>query len=541
LWRNNSYYTKPLVADIYQIKTMKLKFLYLLQVVALVSALTQSTRALAQTADKRWSIGLHGGAMQYKGALGNDFYSTNKAFHGFGGLSVSRYLSRHLGVSALYTQGDIGYSDDVSYFHQQISTITINFRFNFFGPDTFIRPYLLAGGGVMMFDKNAAAPGRRNDAAAPSVGAGINIKLGPDVMFNVQETFMYSTGNTRGGPETGTNDTYLFHSAGFSFNFGKKKDQDADGVADRNDKCENTPTAAKVDSKGCPVDSDNDGIADYLDQCPNVSGLINGCPDTDKDGIADKEDLCPNEAGTLATKGCPDADGDLVVDNKDECPNVKGLLAFAGCPDTDNDGIKDSEDTCPDVAGVKEFMGCPDTDGDGIQDSKDMCPNLKGIAATQGCPDTDLDGVHDGIDKCPAIAGDATNEGCPKVKKETLTLFKQALQGIKFESGKAKIMPVSYPILNAVAKVLEENPSYKLLIGGHTDNLGGEELNQTLSQNRAEAVGAYLIGKGISPLRVSSKGYGFSKPVDTNTTIAGRTRNRRVELSVEFLAPEVKK
>jgi hypothetical protein len=72
----------PRAADIYQIKTMKLKFLYLLQVVALVSALTQSTRALAQTADKRWSIGLHGGAMQYKGALGNDFYSTNKAFHG---------------------------------------------------------------------------------------------------------------------------------------------------------------------------------------------------------------------------------------------------------------------------------------------------------------------------------------------------------------------------------------------------------------------------------------------------------------------------
>jgi len=504
-------------------------FLALLYVVCLIPA-------SAQTADKKWNIGLHGGAMQYRGDLGNDFYSTDKAFYGFGGVSVSRYLGKHLDLSVLVTHGEVGYLDNVNQFNQQLSSLTANFRFNLFGPDTFIRPYLFAGGGAMMLTKNLDAPNKRYDGVAPSFGAGINFKLGPAVMLNVQQMFMYSSsGNTRGGSDSKTNDTYVFHTVGLTFNFGNKQDQDDDGVADRNDKCADTPKAAKVDKNGCPVDTDSDGVADYLDACPDLSGTVNGCPDKDKDGVADKDDLCPDVAGLGTLKGCPDADGDGIEDSKDACPNVQGVLAFAGCPDTDNDGIKDSDDKCPEVAGVKEFDGCPDTDGDGVPNSIDMCPNLKGQASSKGCPDTDLDGIHDGIDRCPKIAGVAANQGCPELKKEVKTLFQQALQGIKFESGKAKIVPTSYPILNSVAKVMTDNPSYKLLIGGHTDNVGNEGLNQTLSQNRAEAVGAYLIGKGISTMRIASTGYGLTKPVDDNKTAAGRARNRRVELNVEFI------
>lgn len=504
-------------------------FFALLYVVCLIPA-------SAQTADKKWNIGLHGGAIQYKGDLGNQFYSTNNAFYGFGGVSVSRYLSNHLDASVLVTHGEVGYLDDVNRFNQQLSSLTANLRFNFFGSDTFIRPYLFVGGGVMMLTKNPEVVAKRYDGVTPSFGAGLNIKLGSDVMFNAQEMFMYSSsGNTRGGGTSNTNDAYLFHTVGFTFNFGKKQDQDGDGVADRNDKCSDTPKNAKVDKTGCPIDTDKDGVADYFDACPDLSGTVNGCPDRDKDGVADKDDLCPDVAGPGALKGCPDADGDGIEDSKDACPNVKGVLAFAGCPDTDGDGIKDSDDKCPEVKGVKEFAGCPDTDGDGVPDSIDMCPNLKGQASSNGCPDTDLDGVHNGIDRCPAIAGVAANQGCPELKKEVKLLFQQALQGIKFETGKAKIVPTSYPILNSVAKVMTDNPSYKLLIGGHTDNVGSEGLNQTLSQDRADAVGAYLIGKGISSIRIASTGYGLTKPVDDNKTAAGRVRNRRVELNVEFI------
>jgi len=504
-------------------------FLALLFLVSLISA-------SAQTADKKWNIGLHGGAMQYRGDLGNDFYSTDKAFYGFGGVSVSRYLGKHLDLSVLVTHGEVGYLDNVSQFNQQLSSLTANFRFNFFGPDTFIRPYLFAGGGAMMLTKNLNAPTKRYDGVTPSFGAGINIKLGPTVMLNVQEMFMYSSsGNTRGSGTSKTNDAYLFHTVGFTFNFGNTQDQDGDGVADRKDKCSDTPKNAKVDKAGCPVDTDKDGVADFFDACPDLAGTVSGCPDKDKDGVADKDDVCPDVAGIGALKGCPDADGDGIEDSKDECPTVKGVLAFAGCPDTDEDGIKDSDDKCPEVKGVKEFEGCPDTDGDGVPNSIDMCPNLKGQASSKGCPDTDLDGIHNGIDRCPTVAGVAANQGCPELKKEVKLLFQQALQGIKFEAGKAKITPTSFPILNSVAKVMTDNSTYKLLIGGHTDNVGNEGLNQTLSQDRADAVGAYLIGKGISPMRIASTGYGLSNPVDDNKTAAGRARNRRVELKVEFI------
>lgn len=504
-------------------------FLALLFLVSLISA-------SAQTADKKWNIGLHGGAMQYRGDLGNDFYSTNKAFYGFGGVSVSRYLGKHLDLSVLVTHGEVGYLDNVSQFNQQLSSLTANFRFNFFGPDTFIRPYLFAGGGAMMLTKNLNAPTKRYDGVTPSFGAGINIKLGPAVMLNVQEMFMYSSsGNTRGSGTSKTNDAYLFHTVGFTFNFGNTQDQDGDGVADRKDKCSDTPKNAKVDKAGCPVDTDKDGVADFFDACPDFAGTVSGCPDKDKDGVADKDDVCPDVAGIGALKGCPDADGDGIEDSKDECPTVKGVLAFAGCPDTDEDGIKDSDDKCPEVKGVKEFEGCPDTDGDGVPNSIDMCPNLKGQASSKGCPDTDLDGIHNGIDRCPTVAGVAANQGCPELKKEVKLLFQKALQGIKFEAGKAKITSTSFPILNSVAKVMTDNPTYKLLIGGHTDNVGNEGLNQTLSQDRADAVGAYLIGKGISPMRIASTGYGLNNPVDDNKTAAGRTRNRRVELKVEFI------
>jgi OmpA-OmpF porin, OOP family len=358
------------------------------------------------------------------------------------------------------------------------------------------------------------------------------------------------------------NDAFLLHTIGLNFNLGKAYDEDGDGVSDKNDKCSNTPTIAKVDRDGCPVDSDKDGIADYMDLCPSDAGTAKGCPDSDKDGVADKEDKCPEVAGLLALGGCPDTDGDGIIDGKDKCPTAKGTLAFEGCPDRDGDGVKDEEDVCPDVKGSVLFKGCPDTDNDGIEDTKDQCPNAKGPLATNGCPDTDNDGVNDGIDKCATIAGSPAhggcpdsdgdgvyddidkcinmpgtfaNKGCPEVTKEVTQLFQKALQGIQFETGKAIIKPVSFTILNAIVKVMKNNPTYTLMIGGHTDDVGDDAMNMTLSQDRATAVSNYLIANGVDPMRATAKGYGETMPVDTNKSVKGRTRNRRVEFKVEFV------
>ncbi len=154
--------------------------------------------------------------------------------------------------------------------------------------------------------------------------------------------------------------------------------------------------------------------------------------------------------------------------------------------------------------------------------------------------DSDGDGVPDYLDKCPNTPKGAKVDefGCEivlELTKEVKTLFQKALQGIKFDTGKSTIKPVSFTILDAVVDVMKENPNYKLIIGGHTDNVGGEAMNMTLSKDRADAVSVYLIGKGISPERISSAGFGLTQPVDDNSTAAGRTRNRRVELSVEFI------
>ena len=81
---------------------------------------------------------------------------------------------------------------------------------------------------------------------------------------------------------------------------------------------------------------------------------------------------------------------------------------------------------------------------------------------------------------------------------------------------------------------MKENPSYKLSINGHTDNVGNAEKNQKLSEDRAAAVKAYLESKGVDASRLSSAGFGQDQPVADNKTKAGRAKNRRVEFKVRF-------
>ncbi len=85
-------------------------------------------------------------------------------------------------------------------------------------------------------------------------------------------------------------------------------------------------------------------------------------------------------------------------------------------------------------------------------------------------------------------------------------------------------------MLAEVQKLLSDNANLELSIEGHTDNEGNPKSNQTLSQKRADSVKKYLQGKGVDAKRLSSKGWGDTKPVGDNRTEDGRTANRRVEL-----------
>ena len=141
--------------------------------------------------------------------------------------------------------------------------------------------------------------------------------------------------------------------------------------------------------------------------------------------------------------------------------------------------------------------------------------------------------------KCEKAGGvwDEKTKTCilPKIETEKdKKVLKEAYDNLVFETGKAIIKPSSFPFLDEIAIVLtdEDAKFWKLEIKGHTDNQGGLAFNQKLSEDRANAVKKYLVSKGIDSSRITTKGFGLSKPIATNTTTEGRAKNRRVEFSI---------
>ncbi len=222
----------------------------------------------------------------------------------------------------------------------------------------------------------------------------------------------------------------------------------------------------------------------------------------------------------------------------------RDLYTGGGIKDRDRDGIPDSEDQCPDQAedfdGYQDTDGCPDfdNDGDGILDVNDQCPNqpedFDGYEDQDGCPDLDNDGdgILDKDDKCPNEAetfnGYEDSDGCPD---EAPIYFPMA--HINFKFGTAEISGADpIPVLDDVVRIMKEHPDIRVEIQGHTDNIGSDDFNMKLSEKRAQAVKDYLVKQGIDPSRLETKGFGESRPIDSNDTDLGRARNRRIEFVV---------
>lgn len=124
-------------------------------------------------------------------------------------------------------------------------------------------------------------------------------------------------------------------------------------------------------------------------------------------------------------------------------------------------------------------------------------------------------------------------ENMPKMEKELLSSGLLVLDAVYFKTGKTEISKNSEPYLELIAKMLTKYPKLEIQISGHTDNVGGQEYNQRLSQGRATAVTDYM--RHAAPElrgRMTAVGYGYSRPKATNDTDAGREMNRRTELSV---------
>ena len=164
-----------------------------------------------------------------------------------------------------------------------------------------------------------------------------------------------------------------------------------------------------------------------------------------------------------------------------------------------------------------------DSDGDGVPDCNDKCPGTpKGVAVdSNGCPlDTDGDGVYDYLDKCPGTPKGAhvNVNGC------------WILKDVNFDTDKSDIKAGFFDELDLVASILSKNPTLKIEVQGHTDNVGSADYNQKLSERRAAAIEKYLVNKGIADERMDVKGLGLTMPVASNDTEEGRAQNRRVQL-----------
>ncbi len=141
------------------------------------------------------------------------------------------------------------------------------------------------------------------------------------------------------------------------------------------------------------------------------------------------------------------------------------------------------------------------------------------------------DKVSDDIGTCPQIPGYGSGTGTQGQLASQLQAEGRArLDGVNFDFNSATIQPASRPLLDQVAQMLKGHPDWKITLEGHTDAIGGEAFNQSLSTQRAAAVKAYLAGQGVSASNLTSVGFGFSKPVASNDTQAGRAQNRRVEI-----------
>lgn len=140
--------------------------------------------------------------------------------------------------------------------------------------------------------------------------------------------------------------------------------------------------------------------------------------------------------------------------------------------------------------------------------------------------------ISDNIGNCPHLPDLDGKQDVVKdnLEKQLEANGKAILYGINFDFNADVIRAESKPTLDKVIAILKEKPDWKFSVEGHTDNIGGDAYNQTLSEKRAAAVVKYLTDAGIEPARLTSKGYGLSKPIAPNDSESERAQNRRVEL-----------
>jgi OOP family OmpA-OmpF porin len=251
--------------------------------------------------------------------------------------------------------------------------------------------------------------------------------------------------------------------------------------------------------------------------------------------VSDGEDM--DQAPVSAAKALKSQFGDRIcIDTVQVGNDADGKMILEQIAGTSGCGFSTTADRLATSSSLADFVesvflakSAPvaviDSDGDGVPDNKDKCPNTpRGVNVDVfGCPlDADSDGVADYLDQCPNTPMGATVDarGCWTYASVVL-----------FDINSAEVKSEAYPMLTEVVLIMKKNPDLRVEIDGHTDSTGTAAYNMALSEKRAEAIKDHLVTRGIDPERLTTKGFGFTKPAASNDTKEGRAQNRRVEFT----------
>jgi outer membrane protein OmpA-like peptidoglycan-associated protein len=444
---------------------------------------------------------------------------------------IRYYPSKNLALDFGVGIGRLSADDGTKYFSTSIYPIDGRLVVNLLKSQK-LQPYVFGGIGVMYFNpvdqQNNALPRNGNGeyrhfTSVLPVGAGIQFALTDMTAIGLQITYHQTMTSNIDDIKGEKNDS--FWSIGLNLiGFLKpiNNDPDNDGLLNDEEK--------KLGTDPYNPDTDGDGLTDGDEVHKYRTNPLK--KDTDDDGLTDKEELFTYHTDPLKF----DTDGDGLSDGDE-------ILKYHTDPlkaDTDGDGLSDGDE-------VLKYHTDPlktDTDGDGLSDYDEVMKYHTDPTKM----DTDGDGLADGDEilkyHTDPLKPDTDGGGMPDGKEVQLGLNpldpsddipiinigeRIILEGVNFETNKTILLPGALNILDQVASSLSTYPTAEVAIHGHTDNIGGAKYNMKLSLGRAEAVKAYLVKKGITASRITTKGFGFTKPIADNSTAQGRAKNRRIE------------
>jgi outer membrane protein OmpA-like peptidoglycan-associated protein len=336
-------------------------------------------------------------------------------------------------------------------------------------------------------------------------GVGLPLALSEEIFLEASGGYNYTFSKNLNALTTGKKDAFWNACLGVVAHVASgSADPDGDGLTNAQEK------ELGTDPKN--ADTDGDGIKDGDEVNMYHTNPLK--QDTDGDGLSDYAEIFTYHTDPLKV----DTDGDGIKDG-DEVMTYKTDPLKA---DTDGDGLNDGDE-------VLKYKTDPlkvDTDGDGLNDGDEVMKYKTDPLKA----DTDGGGVNDGTEVRRGTNPLDPSDDFPKKAELKVEVGKSiALEGVTFATGSAKLTKESEDLLEKAYNTLEQHPELMVEIQGHTDNVGKRAGNVKLSQNRADAVKAWLVAKGIAADRVATKGYGPDKPVAPNTTSEGRAKNRRIE------------